>query len=478
MASSGSILGNPVLRREDPGILTGGTQYFDDLDIEGLLHVAFVRSTIAHATIEAIDTERRRRCRAWSPSTPRRPRPARPPRLHDAAADDEPAAARARQGPLRRRHRRDGRRRDQGAGGRRGRGRDRRLRPAPGRSPTWRPRSPPTPRCPRGRTVRTSPTRWEPVRSRACSTTPTSSSRSGSSTSASPRCRWSRTASSRCRASPPAGMTLWVVVAGPARCARRARAGARPRSRARARRAAPRSAAASAPKQGVYVEYLLVAKAALVLGRPVKWTETRSENMVAMWHGRGQVHYVELGLKRDGTITGLRVRTVADAGAYPAVGAFLPFFTQMMAQQRVRRSPKIEFNWQAAVTNTTPVARVPRCGPSRGDPPRRAHARHRRRRARHRSGRDPAQELHPARGVPVHDGHRLARPTTPASTTRRSTRCSSTPATTSCAPSRPRAASAATRSCSASASRRTSRSPRRSACTASSGRSRSRTTAR
>ena len=91
------------------------------------------------------------------------------------------------------------------------------------------------------------------------------------------------------------------------------------------------------------------------LGRPVKWTETRSENMVAMWHGRGHVHYVEMGLKRDGTITGLRVRTFADAGAYPAIGAFLPFFTQMMAQN-VYVIPKVEFNWQAAVTNTTPVA--------------------------------------------------------------------------------------------------------------------------
>ena len=56
MPTSGSILGNPVRRREDPGILTGRTQYFDDLPITGMAHVAFVRSTIAHATIEDIDT--------------------------------------------------------------------------------------------------------------------------------------------------------------------------------------------------------------------------------------------------------------------------------------------------------------------------------------------------------------------------------------------------------------------------------------
>src|SRR6478752_4878324 len=56
MATSGSILGNPVRRREDPGILTGRTEYYDDLAVEGLLHVAFVRSTIAHAVLEAVDT--------------------------------------------------------------------------------------------------------------------------------------------------------------------------------------------------------------------------------------------------------------------------------------------------------------------------------------------------------------------------------------------------------------------------------------
>ena len=56
MPTSGSILGNPVRRREDPGILTGRTQYFDDLQIPGMAHVAFVRSTIAHAVIEGIDT--------------------------------------------------------------------------------------------------------------------------------------------------------------------------------------------------------------------------------------------------------------------------------------------------------------------------------------------------------------------------------------------------------------------------------------
>ena len=54
--TSGSILGNPVLRTEDPRILRGDARYFDDLEVDGLLHVAFVRSTIAHARIESTDT--------------------------------------------------------------------------------------------------------------------------------------------------------------------------------------------------------------------------------------------------------------------------------------------------------------------------------------------------------------------------------------------------------------------------------------
>jgi carbon-monoxide dehydrogenase large subunit len=51
-----SILGNRVLRREDPKFLTTGGVYGDDLKIEGALWVTFVRSTMAHARIIGIDT--------------------------------------------------------------------------------------------------------------------------------------------------------------------------------------------------------------------------------------------------------------------------------------------------------------------------------------------------------------------------------------------------------------------------------------
>src|SRR5690349_15665716 len=55
MPASGSILGNAVKRLEDPTLLTGDGKYVDDLAETGTLHVAFVRSPVAHATIASID---------------------------------------------------------------------------------------------------------------------------------------------------------------------------------------------------------------------------------------------------------------------------------------------------------------------------------------------------------------------------------------------------------------------------------------
>lgn len=107
-------------------------------------------------------------------------------------------------------------------------------------------------------------------------------------------------------------------------------------------------------KAGMYVEYAIAAKASMVLGRPVKWTETRSENMLSLTQGRAQIQHVEMGLTRDGTIVGVRVRIYADGGAYPSIGAFLPFLTRTMAQG-VYAIPKVELTSWSAATNTTPI---------------------------------------------------------------------------------------------------------------------------
>ncbi len=105
-------------------------------------------------------------------------------------------------------------------------------------------------------------------------------------------------------------------------------------------------------KAGCQLECVAVAAAARRLGRPVRWMETRSENMVAMTHGRGQVQEVELGATRDGKLVGLRARVLGDAGAYPAIGAFLPLLTGMMSSG-VYAIPRIDYAARSAATNTT-----------------------------------------------------------------------------------------------------------------------------
>ncbi len=69
-------------------------------------------------------------------------------------------------------------------------------------------------------------------------------------------------------------------------------------------------------KLNVYAEEALALALARRLGVPVKWIEDRSENHVATIHGRGQVQYMELAATRDGEILGMKVKLVADMGAY------------------------------------------------------------------------------------------------------------------------------------------------------------------
>jgi carbon-monoxide dehydrogenase large subunit len=108
-------------------------------------------------------------------------------------------------------------------------------------------------------------------------------------------------------------------------------------------------------KAGARPELIVVAAAARKLGRSIKWIETRSENLIAMTHGRGQVQDVELGATRDGRLVGLRARVVADIGAYPGIAMLLPFLTGQMASG-VYAIPEIDYDAQCVVTNTTPLA--------------------------------------------------------------------------------------------------------------------------
>ena len=102
-------------------------------------------------------------------------------------------------------------------------------------------------------------------------------------------------------------------------------------------------------------EGVVASKLALELGRPVKWVETRSENLVAMAHGRGQVQYVELGLRRDGTFVGMRCRMIGDAGGYGGFGGILVLGQTKLMAQGVYHIPAIAFDVAIVTTNTTPM---------------------------------------------------------------------------------------------------------------------------
>jgi aerobic carbon-monoxide dehydrogenase large subunit len=107
-------------------------------------------------------------------------------------------------------------------------------------------------------------------------------------------------------------------------------------------------------KSAFGAEEALIVWLARRLGTPVRWTETRSESMVALPHGRGQHLELALGGTRDGKVLAYRIDILQDAGAYPGVGALLPDLTGLLASG-VYAIPRIEVDGSSVVTNTTPM---------------------------------------------------------------------------------------------------------------------------
>src|SRR5580693_7678053 len=100
---------------------------------------------------------------------------------------------------------------------------------------------------------------------------------------------------------------------------------------------------------------IVVAWAARRLGRPLRWVETRNENLLGMVHGRAQRHTVRIGGTRDGRILAYHLDIVQDCGAYPRFGLFLPSLTQLMASG-VYDLPYCGSSFQVVATNTTPIS--------------------------------------------------------------------------------------------------------------------------
>jgi carbon-monoxide dehydrogenase large subunit len=108
-------------------------------------------------------------------------------------------------------------------------------------------------------------------------------------------------------------------------------------------------------KINIYGEEYVAAAVSKRLGIPVKWTEDRSEAFVATTHGRDIVGYVDLAAKRDGTVIGLKLRLIADIGAYNMLlTAAIPTLTTMMANATYN-IPAIRATVTEVFTNKTPT---------------------------------------------------------------------------------------------------------------------------
>jgi carbon-monoxide dehydrogenase large subunit len=101
-------------------------------------------------------------------------------------------------------------------------------------------------------------------------------------------------------------------------------------------------------------DMIVVAWAAKHTGRPVRWMETRSENLVAMTHGRAQRQTIKIGGSRDGHIQAYRIAVLQDTGAYPRNGQLMAMLTGLMAGG-VYDIPHVESAFKVLVTNTTPI---------------------------------------------------------------------------------------------------------------------------
>jgi len=110
-------------------------------------------------------------------------------------------------------------------------------------------------------------------------------------------------------------------------------------------------------KTGIYPEDAAAAWAAWTLKKPVKWIADRSEEFLSSFHGRDQRAQAELALAADGRILALRLRTLANVGAYAtATGMVIPMVVGPWVQTSVYDVPLIDFHIRCVMTNTASTA--------------------------------------------------------------------------------------------------------------------------
>jgi carbon-monoxide dehydrogenase large subunit len=109
-------------------------------------------------------------------------------------------------------------------------------------------------------------------------------------------------------------------------------------------------------KTGLYAEDVVVAHAARTLSRPVLWRAERIEEFLSAVHGRDVLTRAELALDADGRALALRVRSVANVGAYPTgAGVAIQVMVGPWVSTSIYDIPTIDLHYRAVLTNAAPT---------------------------------------------------------------------------------------------------------------------------
>ncbi|WP_225821697.1 xanthine dehydrogenase family protein molybdopterin-binding subunit [Streptomyces naphthomycinicus] len=113
----------------------------------------------------------------------------------------------------------------------------------------------------------------------------------------------------------------------------------------------PDTGGAFGSKSAAFPEFVVVAHLAVKLGRPVRWIEDRRESMLVATRGRGQDQTVRLAADADGRLLAYELKIDADVGAYPHLGVGLPMQTAWMAAGAYT-TPRVHATLRSVLTNT------------------------------------------------------------------------------------------------------------------------------
>jgi carbon-monoxide dehydrogenase large subunit len=107
-------------------------------------------------------------------------------------------------------------------------------------------------------------------------------------------------------------------------------------------------------KAFAYPEELLVPVLSRILGRPLKWVETRSESMVSLTTGRGQITTITIGADKNGIVGAVDFDVLQDNGAYTGIGTGMPAVGWLLATGPYA-IPRARLKGRSVLTNTTPT---------------------------------------------------------------------------------------------------------------------------